>query len=173
MLWMALLFLAGLAAWTLIEYVIHGPLSHQFRTFVSPLHNVHHEDPHAVFTARAWLPLTIITVVMLTFFGFAPGMAFYFGIISGFIGYEAIHYRIHFARPRNRFETDLRLRHLAHHRFQPKSIFGVTSNFWDRIFGTEPALPRLQEMEQSASEIPALAGPSNWKRAFTLYFGGR
>src|SRR5215467_5771334 len=101
MAWMALLFVAGLGAWTLLEYVIHGPLSHQFSTPISPLHAFHHQEPRAVFTARAWLPLTIITLILLALFGLHPGMIFYFGVISGFITYEVMHYRIHFRRPSN------------------------------------------------------------------------
>jgi sterol desaturase/sphingolipid hydroxylase (fatty acid hydroxylase superfamily) len=173
MVWTAVLFVAGLGLWTLVEYIIHGPLGHQFPTFVRSLHGVHHKDPHAVFTARAWLPLGAITLGLLAFFGLASGMFFYFGLIAGFITYEAMHYRIHFVRPHSRFETNLRLRHLAHHQLAPNSIFGVTSDFWDRVFGTEPAQPRLEEMERAVWDIPALTGPSNWKRAITLYFGSR
>jgi len=173
MLGCAVLFVGGLGAWTLLEYVIHGPLSHRFQTFISPLHDVHHRDPHAVFTARAWLPLLTVTLALIAFSGFHPATFFFLGVVGGFVGYEAVHYRIHFMRPRNRLETRLRIRHLAHHTCRPSAIFGVTSPFWDRVFGTEPAAADQQEMHGAVRDIPALSGPSNWKRAFTMYLPGR
>lgn len=169
MLWCAILFAGGLGVWTLLEYVIHGPLSHRFQTFVSPLHDVHHRDPHAVFTARAWMPLLAITLAMVMFFRFHPGTFFFLGVVGGFVAYEVVHYRIHFARPRNRLETLLRIRHLAHHSYRPNAIFGVTSPFWDRVFGTEPAPADQEEMRGVVRDIAVLVGPSNWKRAFTMY----
>ena len=121
MVWCAVLFVGGLGAWTLVEYAIHGPLSHRFQTFVSPLHNVHHRDPHAVFTARAWLPLLAITLALIGFSGFQPGTFFFLGVVGGFVGYEAVHYRIHFVRPRNRLETRLRTGSSARNLLPPSS----------------------------------------------------
>ena len=94
-----LIFVAGLFAWTLLEYIIHGVLAHSHRTFVTPLHNEHHVDPRAVFAMRAWIPTAIVLIVLLTIFGMAPGMIFLFGIVAGFAVYEYVHYRIHFATP--------------------------------------------------------------------------
>ncbi|HZC47378.1 MAG TPA: hypothetical protein VE243_12935, partial [Candidatus Acidoferrum sp.] len=54
-----LIFAAGLFAWTLVEYVIHGVLGHAHRTFVTGLHNVHHRDPRAVFALGAWMPTAV------------------------------------------------------------------------------------------------------------------
>ncbi len=164
----ALLFAAGLASWTFLEYVIHGWLSHRFDTFASPLHEVHHRDPHAVFTVGAWMPAAAILLAGLALFGLRAGIVFLLGLVSGFALYEAVHYRIHFTRPRNRFETRLRLRHLAHHASSPDAIFGVTTPFWDRVFGTEPAPARMRLLEQAVEAVPALTGPSNWRRALTM-----
>jgi hypothetical protein len=50
------LFIAGLLGWTFLEYAIHGWTGHRLATFVTPLHNVHHRDPRAVFALGAWLP---------------------------------------------------------------------------------------------------------------------
>ncbi|MGO9607398.1 MAG: sterol desaturase family protein [Candidatus Binataceae bacterium] len=163
-----LLFAAGLGAWTLLEYVIHGPLSHQLRTFVGPLHDVHHRDPHRVFTIRAWLPVAGITLAGLGFFGLTPALIFVLGLLSGFVTYEAVHYRIHFRQPRNRVEARLRARHLAHHLRAPNAIFGVTTPIWDIAFGTEPAPARMSELAKAVEGVAPLASPSNWKQAFTM-----
>jgi len=109
--------------------------------------------------------------VLVGIFGFSPGIIVFLGLVTGFICYEVLHYRIHFARPDNRFETYLRIRHLAHHSVMPDAIFGVTNALWDRVLGTEPAETRWQEMEREAARIPALTGPTNWKRAVTIYLG--
>src|SRR5262249_49780235 len=154
----AILWVGGVGVWTLLEYIIHGPLSHLFKTFVSPFHDVHHRDPHAVFTARAWLPLLAITLALVVLSGFHPAIFFFLGVVGGFIGYEVVHYRIHFARPRNALETRLRLRHLAHHTRRPNALFGVTSPFWDRVFGTEPAPTDQEQMKRADRDMPARAG---------------
>jgi dihydroceramide fatty acyl 2-hydroxylase len=164
----AILFAAGVLAWTLVEYLIHGVLSHRLRTFATPLHAAHHRDPHAVFTVGAWIPVGLATACGLWFFGIAPAIEFYLGLLSGFVAYEAIHYRIHFSAPRTGWEARLRARHLAHHMRAPEQIFGVTTALWDRVFGTEPAPQRRHELETSVARVAPLEGRSNWRRAFTM-----
>jgi sterol desaturase/sphingolipid hydroxylase (fatty acid hydroxylase superfamily) len=164
----AILFAAGVFIWTLVEYVIHGVLSHRLRSFATPLHAAHHRDPHAVFTVGASIPVALATACGLWFFGLAPAMQFYLGLLCGFVAYEAIHYRIHFSAPRSGLEARLRARHLAHHMRAPKEIFGVTTALWDRVFGTEPAAPRMHELQDAVAGVAPLSGRSNWRRAFTL-----
>jgi sterol desaturase/sphingolipid hydroxylase (fatty acid hydroxylase superfamily) len=159
-----LIFVAGLFAWTLLEYIIHGVLAHSHRTFVTPLHNEHHVDPRAVFAMRAYIPTAIVLIVLLTIFGMAPGMIFLFGILAGFAVYEFVHYRIHFAIPANAVEARLRARHLAHHLREPDAIFGVTTRIWDVVFGTEPAPERMRELAAAGASVAPLSGSSNLGR---------
>src|SRR5271154_7417260 len=93
----ALIFIAGLFAWTFVEYVIHGVLGHAHRTFVTPLHDVHHRDPRAVFALGAWIPTAVVLAAAYAWFGMAAGGIFCGGIVAGFAVYEYLHYRIHFA----------------------------------------------------------------------------
>lgn len=160
-----LIFVAGLFAWTLLEYIIHGVLAHSHRTFVTPLHNEHHVDPRAVFAMRAWIPTAIVLIVLLTIFGMAPGMIFLLGIVAGFGVYEYVHYRIHFAIPSSAIETRLRARHLAHHLREPDAIFGVTTRIWDVAFGTEPSPERMRELSAVGASVAPLSGSSNLGRA--------
>jgi len=157
--------MAGLFAWTLVEYVIHGVLGHAHRTFVTPMHDVHHRDPHAVFALGAWIPTAIILAGAITWFGLAPGVVFYGGIVCGFAVYEYVHYRIHFVSPANAVEERLRARHLAHHLKEPDAIFGVTTRIWDVVFGTEPEPTRMRELAAVGGRVAPLAGPSNLARA--------
>ncbi|HEY2665076.1 MAG TPA: sterol desaturase family protein [Candidatus Binataceae bacterium] len=158
-------FLAGLFGWTLVEYVIHGVLGHAHRTFVTQLHDVHHRDPHAVFALGAWIPTAIVLAGAIAFFGLAPGVVFYGGIVCGFAVYEYVHYRIHFVSPANAVEERLRTRHLAHHASEPDAIFGVTSRIWDVVFGTEPEPERMRELAAIGGRVAPLAGHSNLGRA--------
>lgn len=164
----ALLFAAGIFAWTFAEYAIHGWLGHRFRTFATPLHAVHHQDPRAVFTVGAWIPVAVVTLAAVAIFGNHPAVYAFGGMVCGFVLYEAIHYRIHFARPANSFETRIRARHLAHHLHAPDAIFGVTTALWDRVFGTEPGHAEMEHLEDRLALHPALSGPSNWRRALTI-----
>jgi dihydroceramide fatty acyl 2-hydroxylase len=156
-----LLFAAGMFAWTLVEYVIHGVLGHAYRTFVTPIHNAHHREPRLVFAMRSWIPTAVVLAGAWVAFGFAPWVIFLGGIASGFAAYELIHYRIHFARPSCAAEARLRARHLAHHLGEPDAIFGVTTRLWDVVFGTEPAPDRMRELTAAAAGVVPLEGPSN------------
>jgi sterol desaturase/sphingolipid hydroxylase (fatty acid hydroxylase superfamily) len=160
----ALVFGAGLFAWTLVEYVIHGVLGHAHRTFVSGLHEVHHRDPRAVFALGTWIPAAVVLVGAAAIFGAAAGVIFFGGIVAGFAAYEVVHYRIHFARPAFAIEERLRARHLAHHFREPDAIFGVTTRLWDVAFGTEPSADRMRELAQSGAAVAPLTGASNLGR---------
>ncbi|HVA82240.1 MAG TPA: sterol desaturase family protein [Candidatus Binataceae bacterium] len=164
----AFLFATGIFAWTFAEYAIHGWLGHRYRTFATPLHAVHHQDPRAVFTVGAWIPVTVVTLAATAIFGNHPEVYALGGLVCGFVLYEIIHYRIHFARPVNSVEAQLRTRHLAHHLRAPDRIFGVTTALWDRTFGTEPSPAQRCRHEREVRGYPILTGPSNWRRAFTI-----
>ncbi|MGA7870206.1 MAG: sterol desaturase family protein [Candidatus Binatus sp.] len=160
----ALLFAAGLFAWTLVEYVIHGVLGHAHRTFVTPLHDVHHRDPRAVFALGAWIPVALVLVGALVSFGLAPAVILYCGVVAGFAAYEFVHYRIHFANPSCAVEARLRARHLAHHTREPDAIFGVTTRLWDVMFGSEPGPERMRELAAAGARLAPLAGSTNLGR---------
>jgi sterol desaturase/sphingolipid hydroxylase (fatty acid hydroxylase superfamily) len=163
------LFVLGLFAWTLVEYVIHGWMSHTFATFAAPLHDVHHRDPHAIFTIGAWLPVAALWTLGIAIFGLHAGMIFVSGIVAGFVAYEAIHYRIHFSRPACAIEERLRARHLAHHQRMPDRCFGVTSPLWDLIFGTEPLSGR-DRLWDSVTETPPLRGRTNVRLLLSFHY---
>jgi sterol desaturase/sphingolipid hydroxylase (fatty acid hydroxylase superfamily) len=152
------MFCLGLAAWSLLEYAVHGWLGHVFPTFVAPIHDVHHRDPAAVFAIGVWVPLMLLWIVTLVSLGWHPGAVFISGIVVGFAFYEVIHYRIHFSRPLSKLESTLRARHLYHHLINPNSCFGVTSPLWDIIFGTDDTAARNIEM---FDRVEPLTGISN------------
>lgn len=158
------MFGAGLLSWTLLEYIIHGWMGHLHDTFVTPIHAVHHRDPHAVFAIKAWLPSLAVMALLPGLFGAAPGVIFYFGLLCGFVAYEVVHYRIHFASNLTPMERRLRDHHLVHHLRRPRMCLGVVTSFWDKVFGTEPARDELAALCASVKDVPPLTGPSNLHR---------
>ncbi|MEE8313046.1 MAG: sterol desaturase family protein [Myxococcota bacterium] len=155
------LFALGLAVWPLVEYAVHGWLSHRFRTPVSGFHLAHHRDARRVFTSpTAWVPLTIVIWLLL-------GPAFALGLLCGFARYEYVHWRIHFRAPRNARQRRLHAHHLAHHICDSKAYYGVSTRLWDRLLGTLPAT--WQADYARVADLPPLAGASNfgtfWPRA--------
>ncbi len=176
-------FVAGVLAWTFLEYVIHAWLSHTFKTFATSFHDVHHRDPHRVFTIRAWLPVAVTWVGGLVLFGRVPGMIFFTGMVAGFVAYGTAHYRIHFSQPRTVFERHLRSRHLVHHYREPNACFGVyrepnacfgvTNELWDLVFGSEIMGDEMRQMEASVAATAPLEGPTNLRRLVYLGFHAR
>ncbi len=135
------LLLAGFFFWGLLEYTIHGPLSHRWKTFASPLHANHHRSPRNVFTSPiAVLPITLLLFGATTLVA-SPLQASFFigGALAGFCRYEWMHWRFHFREPRGKRERLLRSHHLAHHFCNSRVYHGVSTRLWDRVFGTLPA----------------------------------
>src|SRR5262245_19729125 len=158
----ALIFATGFAAWPLLEYAIHGLLSHRFRTFASPLHWEHHRDPRRVFTSvLAWGPSALLLFgIAALLIGPAAAGAFCGGVLAGFLRYEHVHWRIHFRAPRNERQRIQRAHHLAHHFCDPNAYFGVTTRVLDRLFGSLPAQHRADY--ERVIDHPPLHGASNF-----------
>lgn len=154
------LFAAGLLTWSFLEYAIHGWMGHRFATFVTPLHHVHHRDPHAVFALGAWLP-ALLPLLICASCGARGWTIFYGGILTGFAVYEVEHYRIHFRAPICRVEARMRTRHLIHHYCEPAQCFGVTTALWDRVFGTSASGAGDALMAIRVASIGPLGGRSN------------
>jgi hypothetical protein len=157
----------GRLSWSLVEYTIHGILSHRFRTFVSPLHWSHHRTPAAVFTSPlAWVPAAAaIFALSVAILGGALGAAFVLGLLAGFLHYEHVHWRIHFRVPRSTRQERLRAHHLAHHFVNPKAYHGVTTRFWDHVFRT---LPRGWESDYARGAArPPIPDPSNLRASWS------
>jgi sterol desaturase/sphingolipid hydroxylase (fatty acid hydroxylase superfamily) len=156
------LFVAGgFLTWPLVEYTIHGFLSHRLRTPISPLHWGHHKQPARVFTSPlAWVPVAaLVYLALAAALGAGPALAALAGLLAGFFRYETMHWRFHFRAPRSERERRLRAHHLAHHFRNPRAYHGVTTRIWDRVFGSLPA--EREEDYAAVADLPPLEGPSN------------
>jgi hypothetical protein len=122
------------------------------------------------FSAGAWVLFGLVSLITFGIFGLTPATTICLGVMTGFLSYEFLHYRIHFARPLCAIEDRLRTRHLAHHFRAPTQIFGVTNRIWDRAFGSEPDDAKLAQMQASVAMIQPLSGPSNFRLIFRPWF---
>jgi dihydroceramide fatty acyl 2-hydroxylase len=140
------LFIAGLALWTLMEYVIHRYSFHhaprgRFGVVLAYLiHGVHHAYPE---DHRRWAtpPIMSLPIALFLYFGFSFVFGHYTnsigsGVAIGYLVYDLTHYLVHRGRVKSRLVKFLRSHHLQHHYSSPERRFGVTSPFWDYVFRT-------------------------------------
>ncbi|MSO41120.1 MAG: fatty acid hydroxylase [Solirubrobacterales bacterium] len=159
---LALLFVAGLALWTFSEYWLHRLVFHwepKFRGgdrlhFV--IHGVHHDHPNdamrLVMPPAASIPLAVIFLALFgLIFGAPTAYPLFAGFIAGYLAYDYTHYHLHHHTPKTDSGKRLREQHMRHHFQDHHYGFGVSSPFWDLVFGT---LPRQRRVERR-SEGPA------------------
>ncbi|GAB3999437.1 sterol desaturase family protein [Spirosoma daeguense] len=141
-----LLFVVGLFSFTLFEYVLHRYLYHlapstpQRAKIQYTFHGVHHEYPKD--KTRLAMPPALAVIVAAFFFGVffllmgEAAYAFFPGFLVGYSGYLATHFIVHaYAPPKNIFKQ-LWINHSVHHYKNPESNYGVSSPFWDYVFGS-------------------------------------
>ena len=131
--------LAGLAAWTLIEYLIHRFVFHRLAPHWQ--HHQHPADPQYLF-APLWLSLTFAAVVWGLFSlaagSWRVGALVETGTIAGYLAYELVHLVIHSPRKGSALLVALRKHHFYHHFADDTRCYGVVTPFWDRVFRSLP-----------------------------------
>ncbi|KAK6352934.1 fatty acid alpha-hydroxylase [Orbilia brochopaga] len=151
-------FLLGIGIWTFVEYCLHRFLFHLDEwlpdnnyaiTLHFLLHGIHHYLPMDRY--RLVMPPTLFVVLATPFWKLAHTIFYmnwyvatgvYCGGIFGYICYDLTHYFLHH-KNLPYYYKELKKYHLQHHFADYENGFGVTSRFWDRIFGTElPPLPQ-------------------------------
>jgi len=141
----------GLFLWTLVEYILHRCLFHVDKylpdnrvgiTAHFLLHGIHHYLPMDKY--RLVMPPTLFLVLATPFYRLAHFVFFYnyyaatsvfSGGIFGYICYDLTHYFLHH-RNLPSYYRELKKYHLQHHFADFENGFGVTSRFWDTVFGT-------------------------------------
>ena len=116
------------------------------------LHGIHHYLPMDRY--RLVMPPTLFVVLATPFWKLAHTIfywnwhmatAVFCGGIFGYICYDLTHYFLHHQNLPLWYK-ELKKYHLAHHFLDYELGFGVTSRFWDRVFGTElppPPQPKV------------------------------
>lgn len=137
--WLAAVII-GAAAWTLVEYIIHRFILHHV-VFIRDMHDQHHRSPTELIDTPIWLSLLFMFAgVLLPFwwlFGFGPAAGFTIGMTLGYLIYGLMHHAMHHWRIRHgTYLYRAKRRHAQHHASTDEGNYGVSSPFWDYVFGT-------------------------------------
>lgn len=134
--------LVGALAWTFFEYVIHRFAFHHFPV-LKPIHMGHHDDPRGLTGTPTLVTVAAIYVLAyapVAFFAGVPiAAAWTAGIMAGYLVYVSVHYVVHHLGSGGSATLRRLIRLHALHHHDDKYNFGVTSDFWDRVFGTRSA----------------------------------
>lgn len=137
----------GVFSWTLAEYGLHRyvfhwePKGEWLRRFYYPMHRLHHDVQE---WDRLVTPPLMAVPFWMIFFGLfylllgTPTLfPFTAGFTLGYLAYDYVHYMTHFGNPKSHLGRTLRKRHLQHHFGEDDVWFGVSSQIWDFVFGTQ------------------------------------
>jgi sterol desaturase/sphingolipid hydroxylase (fatty acid hydroxylase superfamily) len=135
----------GVASWTLVEYVLHRYVLHHV-PWIKEQHDAHHREQRALIgtptyiTLAAMLAMVALPAILLT--NPAIGCGFTAGMMFGYLWYVVAHYGIHnWSSRQRRYFSRLKRRHALHHHYDDLGNFGVTTGFWDHVFGTNVSEP--------------------------------
>lgn len=140
---LVLIFFLGVVSWTLAEYLLHRFLGHvhKGKNFFKAEHLQHHSKANYFAPAYKKVALAVVISVKLIFIislfaSIQTAVAFVLGFLTMYILYEATHARFHRKEPIAKPFIILRKHHFYHHFHNPKTNLGLTTRFWDRVFGT-------------------------------------
>ncbi|KAK3072973.1 fatty acid alpha-hydroxylase [Teratosphaeriaceae sp. CCFEE 6253] len=153
----------GVAFWTIVEYGLHRCLFHldyylpDHNAAITAhflLHGIHHYLP--MDRLRLVMPPTLFVALAYPFWLLAHAVFFYdwnaavaafCGGIFGYVCYDCTHYFLHHKNLPSWYRG-LKKYHMQHHFMDYENGFGITSRFWDRVFGTElgpPPVPKVMK----------------------------
>ena len=132
----------GLLGWTVLEYGLHRFVLHGLAPF-SRWHLEHHQRPTALICAPTLLSASLIGgLVYLPALLASDGwhaLAFTLGVLIGYLTYTVTHHATHHWRARGPWLKERKRWHALHHRSgRPAACYGVTTDVWDRVFGSRP-----------------------------------
>lgn len=135
-----MLMLAGLASWTLLEYLLHRFVLHGVEPFKRwhLEHHLHPDRPMRIPLAFS-LMLAGAVVIPAVFIGAVARLAIAFscGLSVGLFLQEVVHHRLHSpARPPDGWLMHQWNEHDFHHHRDQGAAFGTLTGFWDRFFHT-------------------------------------
>jgi len=144
-------FLSGIFCWTFFEYIMHRFLGHVHKghNFFKAEHLQHHSKAN-FFVPMQKKGIAAGLVFALLFTGLSllvpvlPLFAFLTGLFGMYGFYEFVHYRYHKKEPLLYIFVTFRKHHFYHHFHNPRTNYGVTTRFWDRIFGTFVNVPQVK-----------------------------
>lgn len=148
--------LVGAALWTLAEYLLHRFVLHSHAR-IALLHVRHHMTPKAYIGTPTWLSAGIIVGLVFIPAWVAFSLPIATGLSAGFalafLWYGIIHHVMHHHAPHvlTPLLREATKRHFRHHGSFGNSNFGVTTELWDRVFGTHRPIRSARALR---SEFP-------------------
>jgi sterol desaturase/sphingolipid hydroxylase (fatty acid hydroxylase superfamily) len=152
----------GLAFWTLMEYFAHRcvlhvafPAGKSWRSRVlhrlfDASHADHHAQPWDGYHINGHLDTLFIAVWLVPLSFLAPPYTASVAVAALFVGYtleEWAHHAMHYDNFKWRYFQYVRRRHLYHHsRLGVGTAYGITSDFWDKVFGTRIPAPQRDRL---------------------------
>ena len=134
--------LLGLAAWTAVEYGVHRFVMHGLQPFAR-WHAEHHARPQGYICSPTVFSASLFAVLVFAPMWVGAGLwrasALTLGLVGGYLAYGIVHHAVHHWPVDYAWLRRRRLWHAMHHHRQPPQRFGVSSGFWDRVFGTAGA----------------------------------
>lgn len=145
-----IIYLSAIIFWTFFEYLAHRYIFHldhyfpksKFARRISYIfHGIHHEYPRDV--NRIIMPpapgILIISGLFFIFWLIMGNAVYLFlaGFLSGYLIYTYVHYKSH-VTPIPPYLKNQYRHHALHHYKYENMAFGVSSRFWDWVFGTLP-----------------------------------
>jgi 4-hydroxysphinganine ceramide fatty acyl 2-hydroxylase len=140
------LVLAGIAVWTVFEYVMHRYLFHWksdsqlVQKFVYLMHGNHHADPND--PLRNLMP-PIVSIPIASGVWAAcvlplgpSGTWVFLGFMVGYVAYDVTHYACHQWAMKGQLAFILKRHHMRHHYAARHGNYAITALFWDRVFGS-------------------------------------
>ncbi|MEO8298957.1 MAG: sterol desaturase family protein [Burkholderiales bacterium] len=132
--------LAGLASWSAVEYALHRFVLHGLQPF-RRWHAEHHARPAALIGTPTLLSAALIATLV-----FLPALlagtlwqacGLTLGLLIGYLAYAATHHALHHWRAQSAWLKQRKHWHaLHHHHPDVPGCFGVTTAFWDHVFGS-------------------------------------
>jgi sterol desaturase/sphingolipid hydroxylase (fatty acid hydroxylase superfamily) len=142
----AVIFLIAMLFWTFFEYLMHRFAFHfvsgspKVRRIIYVMHGNHHEFPRD--KERLFMPpvpsIILVGLIFIVQYALLHKIAFAFfpGFLLGYLLYGSMHYAIHAWNPPFKWMKPLWRNHHLHHYKKEELGFGVSTSFWDRVFGT-------------------------------------
>jgi sterol desaturase/sphingolipid hydroxylase (fatty acid hydroxylase superfamily) len=132
----------GLAGWTAIEYVMHRFVLHGLRPF-SQWHAQHHQRPVALISTPTIVSATLIAALVYLPARLLGGLwqagALTLGVMAGYLAYAVAHHATHHWRADSAWLKRRKRWHALHHHLADSpACYGVTTSFWDHVFGSVP-----------------------------------
>ncbi len=142
-----IMFLLGMFAWTITEYILHRfvfhyqPKTRLGQKLIFIFHGIHHSYPRdplrLVMPPSVSIPLAFFFYYLFSqIYPTGYNFAFFAGFVLGYLIYDVTHYAIHHFPIKNKIFLQIKKHHMLHHYQSEQSKFGVSSPLWDYIFGT-------------------------------------